>query len=580
MKYLIFFLFAVFALVSCTEENITNYAYKRTLVLITDHEPSTDVILAIKGDVRANFKDVELVVYQTKKFDTYDAAYLLQTAYNYFPSDAYFCVIADPGNGDKKFYSEYQGRKIIAPDNGITSILTKNQNLKNAFYLDDIKNFPEYSKLEDVPYMTLYRKAVMKMLSGDQPSSYGSPVENLKSLEVQDPVNINGVLSGQVVFVDNFGNCALNITKSLMTGIENGDYIEIKSGNLTINAKVALSYDAVPKNLNVAIFDDSYRINLAVSFGSFSAKYNINAGDKITITKKNFKVGILRYNDSELSSNIMSDIVSTLANYGLNDDKNITYIVENANSDINKFEGLISKMVDAGIDMIVPISTPASQAAVKYVPSNIPIVYTYVTSPEFAGLIGKRGNITGISDGTNFNDYLSFVKELLPTLNKAGRIYNNQEPNSEYAQQELIKLSSFYNLNYETETIASVDNINQAFNNLKNKNIGAILIAADNTMNVGMKQLAQLCSDNSLPLIGDSEENVTDGALAGISVNYNDLAVTSAETIYSVMLGVDPDSIGIKTLPTSDIAINKKTASKINYTFPQSVINRASLIIE
>ncbi|HRP01346.1 MAG TPA: SAM-dependent chlorinase/fluorinase [Candidatus Kapabacteria bacterium] len=580
MKYLILFLFAVFALVSCTEENITNLNYKRTLVLITDFEPSTDLVLSIKGEIRDNFKDVEVVVLHAKKFDIYEGGYLLQSSFNYFPKDAYFCLVVDPGSSTKKFYTEYQGRKIFAPDNGIASLLTKNQNLTNTYYLDDMKNFPNYTNLSEVPYLNQYLMGVKKMLQGDAPNTYGSAAESLVSLDIQEPVNNNGIVSGQILFVDNFGNCVTNITKTQMNGFAVGDFIEIKSLNKTVTSKLANSYNDVPSQTNVLVYDDNLKLTLASSFSNFSEKFSLKAGDKITLSKKNFVVGVLRYNDSELSENIWDGIKVKLKSYGLNEGANISYYVGNANGDVNNFQDIIYDMVNDKVDIIIPISTPASQAAVKYVPTHIPIVYTYVTSPEYAGLIGKRNNITGISDATNFNDYLKFVKEMLPELVVAGRIYNSSEPNSAFAQEEFNKLSSFYNVSLENETITSANQVSQAFNNLKNKDIATIMIAADNTMNLAMKDLAPLCSENSIKLIGDSQENVDDGALAAISVDYDILADISGSTIYSVMLGYNPDDINIIKLPTSHISINKKVANKINYTFPQSVLNKANYVVE
>jgi len=580
MKYFLLFVFSLFFLLSCTEENITNYSYKRTLVVIADYEQESDLILALKGEIRTNFKDVEFVYLKSKKFDIYEGGFLLQTAFNYFPNDAYFCVIVDPGNGDKKFYSEYQGRKLFAPNNGILTLLTNNQNINDAFFLDNMDNFKGYTNIEEVPYINLYRQAIRKMLNGESPSTFGSNLVDLKALDIQEAKNINGVVDGQVLFVDNFGNCVTNITKTQMSGFSVGDFVEISSGSNKLYAKLGNSFDAVPNNLNVMLYDDNSRLNLAVNYNNFSTRYGVAAGAKISIKKKKFNIGILRYNSSDLVNNIIGGIQSDLKDNGLFEEGNVNYFVADADSDISKFETLISGLVKDGVDLIVPISTPAAKAAVQYVPENIPIVYTYVTSPEFAGLIGKRKLITGISDATNFNDYLKFVKELFPNITKAGRIYNNSEPNSEFAQSELLKLASFYNINFENETVSSTNLISQSFNNLKSKEIPAILVAADNTLNLGMKDLAKLCLDNSIPLIGDSEENAEDGTLAAISVNYDELAKVSGETIFSVILGINPDDIEIVRLPTSLVSINKITASIIGYNFPQSVLDKAKHIVE
>jgi putative ABC transport system substrate-binding protein len=567
---------------SCTEENITNndYSYKRTLVVITDLELNSNLLLSIQGEARANYKDVEVVVLESKKFDVYEAGYLLRSAFNKFPQDAYFCVVVDPGASDKKLYAEYEGRKIIVPNNGILSILAKGEDLKDAHYLDDMANFPNYTDLSEIPYHELYATGIKKMLDGDSPSSYGTPLDSLKQLVVQDVENNAGVLKGQVEFVDNFGNCVTNFTRDDLKDFAIGDFIQISSGNKVVNARLTNSYNAVPDNHCLALYDDNSRLNLAVSFGNFSQKYDIKAGDIVSIVKKTFRIGILRYNDSDVATNIMNGIKSQLKSLGLEENVNVEYMVANAHSEIANFAGLVDDMLATGVDLVVPISTPASQAAVKYVPANIPVVYTYVTSPEYAGLIGKRNNTTGISDATNFNDYLKFVKELFPDLQVAGRIYNNTEPNSAFAQEEISSLASFYNLDLSVEAVTSASDVSAAFNQLNSQGIKTILVAADNTLNLAMENLSQLCADNAVSLIGDSQENVDNGALAAISVDYDELADISGKTVFAVLLGIDPDNIDIIKLPTSLISLNKKTANKIGYTFPSAVLARASHIVD
>ncbi|MFA7626672.1 MAG: ABC transporter substrate binding protein, partial [Candidatus Kapaibacterium sp.] len=70
------------------------------------------------------------------------------------------------------------------------------------------------------------------------------------------------------------------------------------------------------------------------------------------------------------------------------------------------------------------------------------------------------------------------------------------------------------------------------------------------------------------------------GALASISVDYDLLASSTGNTVSNVILGVKADDIPIQRFPTSVITLNQKTADKIEFTFPQSILNKAKHIIE
>ena len=569
-------------LFSCTDNNnvINNYTFKRTLVLISDFEPESELVLGIRGDIRSNFKDVELVYLHSKKFDIYEGAYLFQTAMNYFPSDAYYAIIVDPGTDVYKFYTESGNRKIFAPDNGITTLALDGKEISNTYKFDDLSNFSGFDNIFKVPFATLYRQGIKKMLQNDNPNSFGSPLISPVKLDLVKPEAIGDSVVGQVLYVDNFGNCITNIISNHMSKYAYGDLIEASVNNHKVILKVGEDYGSVPVSLNVTVYDDARRLNLAVNYGNFSSRYGVVAGDKIVIKKAKVKIGVLRYNESDLTGNIIKEMKQELSRLGFIENNNTEYFIGNANSDKSKFPSMIKEMVEKGVDIFVPVSTPASQAALQSVPLDIPILYTYVTSPEFAGLVGKRNLMTGISDATNFEDYLNFVKDLFPNLSKAGRIYNGSEPNSEFAQQELVQLAPFFNLSFSNKNISGTEQIQTAFNSLSNEKITTILIAADNTLNLGMKQLADLSAESKISLIGDSKENVIDGALAAISVDYHELAKVTGSTVFDILLGKNPDTINIIRLRTSSVAINKITASKIGFSFPSSIVQKAEFIIE
>jgi ABC-type uncharacterized transport system substrate-binding protein len=311
-----------------------------------------------------------------------------------------------------------------------------------------------------------------------------------------------------------------------------------------------------------------------------SEKYSLNAGDTIQISAANIKVGFLRYNLSEISGNIIQGTKNSMQEFGLISGKNVEYIEKNANGDDSRLPILCKELVDLNCDIIIPVSTSASKAAVNYTPANIPVVYTYVTSPEFAGILNARENVTGLSDATNFDDYLKFVKELFPNLTKAGRMYNPNEANSQYAQQRLTSLSVLYGLEFTSEVIEDISQITPALSTFESQQINTILIAADNTMNLGMKDLSQNAIVKKMYIVGDSRENVEDGAIGGVSVDYAELAKETGISAISVLLGIKADDIAVKYLPTTQIYLNKKTAQALNFTFSDDLLNKASYIVE
>jgi putative tryptophan/tyrosine transport system substrate-binding protein len=582
LSFKLFLVLSITLLINaCTESNVTNITgYDKTLVIITDNALESEFMIDIMGSVKKDFPNVEITYIRSKSFDIFEAGYLLSLMSQSYSENTYFAVIVEPGANTERIIFDSGKRMVIAPDNGSSTKIRKLFAPQSIHYIDNLSIFDgQYSNIKDVPFQQFYRESILAMLSGKSLQTFGSVCSNPVEIDIQEPNYDNNIASGQILLVDNFGNCETNLSKQFFSQFQMGDFVEIISEKGSFIAKYGVTYSSVEKNENVVFMSDQGRLTLTANFANISERYGLIAGTLFQVKKAELKVGILRYNSSDLVNNIIAGMKSSLTTKGFLSGQNVQFIEKNALGNVSNFPELIIELIAEGVDIVVPVSTPASQAALQLVPEYLPVVYTYVTSPEFAGLINKRVNTTGLSDATNFDDYLQFVKELKPSLKVAGRIYNPSEPNSAYSQERFNSLGTFYGLTYINATISDVQQISNAFNLLKNDNVEAILIAADNTLNLGLKDLAELCKENKIILIGDSDENVVDGALASISVDYNLLSAATGLTVGNVLLGIPAESIPIKRFPTSVITLNQATAKIIGFNFPDKIINKASKII-
>ena len=581
-RILLIFMVSLMILSGCTENNTTNIVgFVRTLVIIGDDAPETELMVGIIGAVKEKYPNVDIQHFRNKNFDIFESGFLLEVAAQSFPENTVFAVIVDPGVGTPKIAFSAGKRRVLAADNGAFTKMSKVFPPDVIHFVNNMSIFDgNYQKTTDVPYAQFYRDAVLHLLSDSPVSSFGTICSEPVKLDVNEASNVSGIVTGQILFTDNFGNCETNVPSTLMSGFNLGDLLEFNIGDNKFFAKFGTHFSSVELNENVAFINSKGKIQISVNYGSLRDRYNLKAGDIFTIKKGKILAGILRYNSSELVDNIIAGMKSELTAKGFIEGKDIEYIERNALGDNLKFPDLISDMVSENIDIMIPISTPAAKAGAQFTPVNTPVIYTYVTSPEFAGLIGKRVNLTGLSDATNFDDYLKFAKELVPNLKIAGRIYNPNEPNSAFSQDRFITLGGFYGISYDNEQVQNEGEISQAFNSLNTNGIKTILIAADNTLNLGFKDLATLSKSNSIVLIGDSEENVTDGALASISVDYDLLSKQTGSTVGNILLGQHADNIPIQRFPTSVITLNQVTATAIGFTFSESLKARAHKIIQ
>ncbi|MDQ1265750.1 MAG: putative tryptophan/tyrosine transport system substrate-binding protein, partial [Bacteroidota bacterium] len=299
---------------------------------------------------------------------------------------------------------------------------------------------------------------------------------------------------------------------------------------------------------------------------------------QVSIITKSLTVGIIKYTNSSVVTDIVRGMKAELSIKGLIDGENIKYLEYSASGNPDLLPGFVDMLIAAKVDIIVPVSTPASQAAVLRAPENIPVIFTYVTDPESAGIIGVRKHVSGLSDATNFKDFLAFVRQLLPQFTSHGHIYNPNESNSTFAYNQLHLLSGLYGFTIKSYPVNSGGDIMSAYTSLKMDNMKSILIVADNTMSAGISVLSGLADNDNIAVIGDSYEHARDGALAAISVDYDALSKSAGDMVLSVLLGMDPDNMPVQKFSTDVISINTATAGKIGFTFPQEIKDKAKYV--
>lgn len=573
-------IFILFQFWGCTEENIVNnYNERKSLVVVSDFSPSSDLLIKILGQVTSKYPNFDVRFIQVKAFDFIEASYMFDLAAQTLPKGTYLVGIVDPSVEVKKYVYVADGKYIMAPDNGLSSRILYRTKADSMYFAEN----PELiggDIQENLSYEEFYVSTVLSFISNIPLNKFGSAVANPVKFDIQIPKFENDTLTGEIMFTDNFGNCVTNIADTLLKNFVEGSYLKIETGSTSFFAKFGVNYSSVPTGLNVVFENSTKRLEMSVNMDNLSERYSLSAGAKLKITKAKPRIGILKYSDIEVSNSVVEQIKSQLKIYGFNENESVEFIERNADGQASLLPNLLKEMLDEGIDLLVPVSTPAAQTAIFNTPETIPIVFTFVTNPESAGILNKRSKVTGCSDATNFYDYLQFVKRLLPDLHKAGRIYNDNEANSLYAQQQLLALAPYNNIELVTEIANSTEEIPVAYQSIKNQLIEAILIAADNTMSKGIQSLSELAINDKVVIIGDSNEYTEKGALASIAVDYEALSKSSGDLIYAILLGKNPDSEAIKKFNTNTISVNKTTAQKINFTIPQDILDEADFIYE
>ena len=161
------------------------------------------------------------------------AALVLGDAYRYFPKGTIFVCVIDPdvGSGLRRPLCLQAGEHFfIGPDNGTFTVpitehpnATRQWEITSGKYLLPVRGSTFHGR-------DIYAPAAAWLSKGIEPWELGPETGCPVLLELPRPELKGGVLSGEVVMIDRFGNAITNIRASEIEGIEGR--VAVRAGSL------------------------------------------------------------------------------------------------------------------------------------------------------------------------------------------------------------------------------------------------------------------------------------------------------------------------------------------------------------
>ena len=146
--------------------------------------------------------------------DIYQANFLLDSCYQYFPKKTIHVCVVDPGVGTKRrpILIQTKGYFFIGPDNGVfTSIIKKEKNIKIIELTEKkywLKNVSQTFHGRDI-----FSPVAAHLASGVNVKNFGKSInkENLVKLQTTKPIKNKNRITGIIQYIDHFGNLITNI---------------------------------------------------------------------------------------------------------------------------------------------------------------------------------------------------------------------------------------------------------------------------------------------------------------------------------------------------------------------------------
>lgn len=211
-----------------------------------------------------------------------EGAFILGEACGYFPRGTVHVGVVDPGVGGKRkaILVEAGEYIFVGPDNGLVSLAVRRLGMKRAFEITDERFFlPEVSST--FHGRDIFGPVAARVAAGASPGSFGPELGSIESLQVPVPALEGGGLSGEVIYVDSFGNLVTNIRKEELARFGVAP-VDVLIGDKRIHG-VKKTYAMADKGAPLALIGSSGLLEVAVSSGSAARALRAGVGEKVKV---------------------------------------------------------------------------------------------------------------------------------------------------------------------------------------------------------------------------------------------------------------------------------------------------------
>ena len=266
------------------------------ITLLSDFGLSDSYVGAMKGVISSICPGASIVdiTHEAPPQDVLQGAFLLSTAWQFFPSGTVHVAVVDPGVGTerKPLLVRAQGHFFLAPDNGILSMVMPGEDDATAPFQPHQADVPpgvEAFALTNSAYWLhpvsntfhgrdIFAPVAANLLLGIAPVDMGERVEEMVRLAVPKPLWQDGFLTGYVLHLDRFGNIVTNIVMRDIAEVSDG--IEIEVGKRKIS-RFSNTYGDT-NELTALIGGQGY-LEVALPNGNAALELGVRVQDRVVV---------------------------------------------------------------------------------------------------------------------------------------------------------------------------------------------------------------------------------------------------------------------------------------------------------
>ena len=276
---------------------------------------------------------------------------------------------------------------------------------------------------------------------------------------------------------------------------------------------------------------------------------------------------------------VMEGFKEGMAELGYTEGENVTYIYEGATNSIDTLNAVAQDLVQANVDLILSITTPATLAAQRATANtDIPVVFVPVTDPVGAGLVDSLrnpgGNITGITFGAQEARRLEWLIQVVPTIEEIYIPYNPEDRSAALALETVSEAAAALGVELIMHEARNDEEITTAVENTPGE-ADAIFLLPDSLLGGRATEFVAL----ELPTSGANPGDLNvHGVLTSYGIEQSSSGKQAARLADQILQGARPADLPVE-MADFYLAINLKTAKAIGLDVPYEILQQADIIV-
>lgn len=259
------------------------------ITLITDFGTSDAYVGMMKGVILSINPSATIIDinHHVDPQDVCQAAYLIKSAYHYFPKGTVHVVVVDPGVGSGRaiIAFEIKGHIFMSPDNGVLTPVMAVGQAESIVRIEN-SNFFLQSVSQTFHGRDIFAPVAAHLSMGRDIKSMGPLIDtkDLHFLDIPLPSISKKELVGHIITIDRFGNLITNLdTNSLEKFYDSDKKLMVTIGQTSIKG-LSESYESAGHQQPLAIIGSAGYIEIAVNCGSAKEYFKAKKGDTVKVS--------------------------------------------------------------------------------------------------------------------------------------------------------------------------------------------------------------------------------------------------------------------------------------------------------